>query len=81
VNSDVIAIEISGNGFRYPAFVGPGLIAKAGEIVRNVTDRKRCAIIADQTSARLFGDRVFENFSSTKFSSQLITIPAGDQPA
>ncbi len=77
MNSD--AIEISGNGFRYPAFVGRGLIAKAGEIARSVTDRNRCAIIADQTSARLFGDRVSENFSSERFSSQQITIPAGEK--
>jgi len=77
VNSD--AIEISGNGFRYPAFVGRGLIAKAGEIARRVIDRNRCAIIADQTSARLFGDRVSENFSSKKFSSKLITIAAGEK--
>jgi 3-dehydroquinate synthase len=77
VNSD--AIEISGNGFRYPAFVGRGLIAKAGAIARSVTDRNRCAIIADQTSARLFGDRVSENFSSERFSSQQITIAEGEQ--
>ena len=77
MNSD--AIEISGNGFRYPAFVGRGLIAKAGEIARRVIDRNRCAIIADQTSARLFGDRVSENFSSKKFLSKLITIAAGEK--
>ena len=77
MNSD--AIEISGNGFRYPAFVGRGLIAKAGEIARRVIDRDRCAIIADQTSARLFGNRVSENFSSKKFSSKLITIAAGEK--
>jgi 3-dehydroquinate synthase len=77
VNSD--AIEISGKGFRYSAFVGRGLIGKAGEIVRNVIDRHRCAIIADQTSARLFGDRVSENFALKKFSPQLITIAPGEK--
>jgi len=77
VNSD--AIEISGNGFRYPAFVGCGLIARAGEIARNVTDRNRCTIIADQNSARLFGDRVQDSFSSHGFSPRLITIPAGEK--
>ncbi len=77
MNSD--AIEISGSGFRYPAFVGRGLIARAGEIARNVTDRSRCTIIADQNSARFFGDRVFENFNSEKFPSQLITVPAGEK--
>jgi 3-dehydroquinate synthase len=77
VNSD--AIEISGNGFRYPAFVGRGLIAKAGEIARKVTDRNRCTIIADQNSARFFGERVSENFGSKRFLPQLITIPAGEK--
>ena len=77
MNSD--AIEISGYGFRYPAVVGRGLIAKAGEIARNVVDRNCCAIIADQTSARLFGDRVCQSLASQNFSSQLITIPAGEK--
>ncbi|HKR53966.1 MAG TPA: 3-dehydroquinate synthase [Chthoniobacterales bacterium] len=77
MNSDVI--EISGNGFRYPAVVGRGLIAKAAEMARNVTDRDRCTIIADQNSARLFGNQVSENFRSKKFSSKLITIQAGEK--
>jgi 3-dehydroquinate synthase len=77
VNSD--AIEISGNGFRYPAFVGRGLMAKAGEIARKVTDRNRCAIIADQTSARLFGGRLSESFGPENFLSQTMTIPAGEK--
>jgi 3-dehydroquinate synthase len=77
VNSD--AIEISGKDFRYPAFVGHGLIAKAGEMARNVTDRKRCTIIGDQNSARLFGERVCEAFASQNFSPQLITIAAGEK--
>lgn len=77
MNSD--AIEISGKDFRYPAFVGHGLIAKAGEIARNVTDRKRCTIIGDQNSARLFGERVCEAFASQNFSPQLMTIAAGEK--
>lgn len=77
MNSD--PIEISGKGFRYPAFVGRRLIARAGEIARKVTDRTRCTIIADQNSARFFGDRVCEAFASQNFSPQLITIPAGEK--
>ena len=77
MNSD--AIEISGNGFRYPAAVGRGLIASAGKLARNVTNGHHCAIIADQNSARLFGDRMREGFSSLGFSSRLIAIPAGEK--
>ena len=77
MNSD--AIEISGDGFRYSAFVGRGLIAKAGEIARNVTDRKHCTIIADQNSAQFFSDRVCQALASRNFSPQLIAIPAGEK--
>jgi 3-dehydroquinate synthase len=77
VNSD--AIEISGVGFRYTAIVGRGLMPSAGELLRGVVERNRCAIIADQTSARLFGDRLSRSLASQNFSSQLITIPAGEK--
>ena len=77
MNSDTI--EISGNGFRYSALVGDGLIANAGELSRKVVSANRCAIIADETSARLFSDRVCESFSSENFSSRLIRIPAGEK--
>jgi 3-dehydroquinate synthase len=77
VNSDTI--EISGNGFRYSALVGHGLMANAGELTRKVVSGKRCAIIADETSARLFGDRVCESFSSENFSPRLVQIPSGEK--
>jgi len=77
VNSD--EIEISGNGFRYSAIVGRGLIAHVGELARRAVDRSQCVIIADQTSAGLFGDRVGRSLASQDFSSQLITIPDGEK--
>src|SRR5204863_5645727 len=66
-------------GFRYSALVGHGLIANVGELSRKVVSANRCAIIADETSARLFSDRVCESFSSENFSSRLIRIPAGEK--
>ena len=72
-------IEISGNGFRYSALVGHGLLAKAGELARKVVSGHRCAIIADETSARLFGDRVCKSFTAENFSLRLIRIPAGEK--
>jgi 3-dehydroquinate synthase len=77
VNSDTI--EISGNGFRYSALVGHGLMANAGELTRKVVSGKRCAIIADETSARLFGDRACESFSSENLSPRLIRISSGEK--
>ncbi len=77
MNSDTI--EIYGNGFRYPALVSHGLMAKAGELTGKVVSGNRCAIIADETSARLFGDRVCKSFTAENFSPQLIRIPAGEK--
>jgi 3-dehydroquinate synthase len=77
VNSD--AIEISGSGFRYSALVGNGLMAKAGELARKVMSGNRCAIIADETSAQLFGDRISESFTAENFSPHLVRIPAGEK--
>src|SRR5207244_6010351 len=72
-------IEISGSGFRYSALVGDGSMAKAGELARKVMSGNRCAIIADETSARLFGDRISESFTAENFSPRLVRIPAGEK--
>jgi len=77
VNSDTI--EISGNGFRYSALVGHGLMANAGELTGKVESGNRCAIIADEISARLFGDRVSKSFTAENFSPRLIRIPSGEK--
>jgi 3-dehydroquinate synthase len=39
----------------------------------------RCAIIADETSAQLFGDRISESFTAENFSPHLVRIPAGEK--
>ena len=77
MNSD--AIEISGNDFRYSALVGHGLTARAGELARKIVSGNRCAIIADETSAGLFGDRVCQSFGSENFLPRLIPIPTGEK--
>lgn len=73
------AVEISGSGFSYSALVGCGLLATAGELVRQQLSGDCCAVIADETSARLFGDSVCESFRSQNFLPRLIRIPAGEQ--
>ena len=77
MNSDTI--EISGSRFCYFARVGRGLLATAGELVRHQLSGDRCAIIADETSARLFANRLCESFRSQKFSPRLIRVPAGEK--
>ena len=54
-------------------------MANAGELTRKVVSGNRCAIIADEASARLFSNRVSESLSSENFSPQLIQIPSGEK--
>src|SRR5438309_4504342 len=54
-------------------------MAKAGEFARKVLSGNRCAIIADETSVRLFGDRISESFTAENFSPHLVRIPAGEK--
>ena len=54
-------------------------MAKAGELARRVMSGNRCAIVADETSARLFGDCVCKSFTAENFSPRLIRIPAGEK--
>ena len=54
-------------------------MAKAGEFARKVMSGNRCAIIADETSARLFGDRISESFTAENFSPHLVRIQAGEK--
>ena len=54
-------------------------MAKAGELARKVMSGNRCAIIADETSARFFGDRISESFTAENFSPRLVRIPAGEK--
>src|SRR6266705_7061546 len=54
-------------------------MANAGDLARRVVSGNRCAIIADETSARLFSDRVCKSFGSENFSPRLIRIPSGEK--
>jgi len=54
-------------------------MAKAGEFARKVMSGNRCAVIADETSARLFGDRISESLTAEKFSPHLVRIPVGEK--
>src|SRR5438105_11732484 len=54
-------------------------MAKAGEFARKVMGGNRCAIIADETSARLFGDRISESATAGYFTAHWVRIPAGEK--
>jgi 3-dehydroquinate synthase len=71
-------IDISGKDFRYEALVGADLMAKAGELIRERNGGSRCAIVADENSARLFGERVRNSLVEQSFQPLMIVIAAGE---
>jgi 3-dehydroquinate synthase len=72
-------VEIHGAVYRYPALVGFGLVANAGEEVAKRLRCPRCAIISDSNIAPLLADRVKQSLGSSGFRSTLITISAGEK--
>jgi 3-dehydroquinate synthase len=71
-------IDISGKDFRYQALVGAGLMLKAGALIRERSAGSRCAIIADENSARLFGERVRNSLLEQNFQPVMIVIAPGE---
>ena len=72
-------METRGAAPNYPALVGSGLVAKAGEEVAKRLRCPRCAIISDTNIAPLLADRVKQSLGSSGFRSTLITIPPGEK--
>ena len=72
-------METRGAAPSYPALVGFGLIASAGEKVAKRLRCRRCAIISDTNIAPLLAERVKQSLTSSGFQSTFITIPAGEK--
>ena len=62
----------------YQVQIGPGLIDRAGEQIRPLLKRARTAVVADETVARLHGERLRAALTAAGIESTLIPIPAGE---
>ena len=62
----------------YSVLIGPGLIDQAGEQIRPLLKRARCAIVADETVAALHGERLRAGLTAAGIASDLILIPPGE---
>jgi 3-dehydroquinate synthase len=58
--------------------IGAALLARTGELIREILVGSHCAIISDSNVAPLFGDRVKQRLMSSGFQPVLITVPAGE---
>lgn len=62
----------------YPVHIAAGLLAKTGERVSSLPCR-RWAVIADETVAALFGEKVLDSLRAAGLAGELLTIPAGER--
>jgi 3-dehydroquinate synthase len=75
----VRTIEVAGAGFRsYEVTIGEGLIAGAGTRLAPLLKSKRTAVVADETTARLFGPALEGSLESARIESSLIVVPPGE---
>ena len=69
---------VRAGGASYEALVGSGLLAQVGDLLRGTVRGPRCAVVADENSARLFSARVMEGLRAARFEPSQITVPAGE---
>jgi 3-dehydroquinate synthase len=72
-------VQILVGAHRYLVLVGPNLLSRGGEYVREHIRGHTCALISDDNVFRLFGDRVIKSLTSAGLQPTLITIPAGEE--
>ena len=76
--SAVKRVPIRAGNSRYEALVGPGLLERIGEMVTPLVRGPRCAVIADENTARLFAEPLLRSLCTSRFQPTLITVAAGE---
>jgi 3-dehydroquinate synthase len=75
----VTAVRVEAGTSSYRVLVGSGLLRTLGVETAALLRGPGCALVADETTARLFGDGVAASLTAAGFSVHLITVPAGEQ--
>lgn len=63
----------------YLVHIGAGLLEKAGQLIAEVTQSRRCAVVTDSTVEPLYGGQVRASLEKAGFSPMAYTFPAGEQ--
>jgi 3-dehydroquinate synthase len=72
-------ITVSLSRSSYEMIIGRGILARTGELVREILPPGRCALITDTNIAPLHAGAVVASLSGAGFHPTLITIPAGEK--
>jgi 3-dehydroquinate synthase len=72
-----VPVKIPGQTCR--VLVGPGLLARTGELARNGGLHGRCAVITDEHVGPLHAAAVLKSLEEAGFHAVLLTVPAGER--
>jgi 3-dehydroquinate synthase len=75
----VTAVRVEAGATSYRVLIGSGLLRTLGSETAALLRGPRCAVIADETTARLFGEEVVASLAAAGFNVQLIAVPSGEQ--
>lgn len=72
-------IRVRAGDKTYDVVVGPGLLGKAGALIRETLDGRTCAVISDDNVASRFAQPLLESLTAASCQPTLITVPAGEE--
>ena len=62
----------------YPVYIGHGLLARAGTLLREASPAARWAVVADETAAALYGSALLDSLRTAGLTAALYPVPAGE---
>jgi 3-dehydroquinate synthase len=76
--SSPVRVEVGLGTRSYPVLIGRGLLAQSGALLEGLKAGPQCAVIADETVAGLYWDRVETGLRGGGFRPELFSFPAGE---
>lgn len=74
------SVSVKTDSHTYPVLIAESSLASCGELVLGHTAlRGRCAVLADDHVAELYGSLVLDSLRASGFAADLVTFPHGEQ--
>lgn len=66
-------------GREYGIHIGGGLLSRAGELIRQVTDSKRAVVVTDSNVKPLYADKLTSALKDSGIETKIICVDAGEK--
>ena len=73
-----ITVPVAVAGRPYDVLIGPGLLDRAGALVRPLLKRARLAVVIDETVRDLHGERLMAGLAAAGIEAHPVVIPPGE---